>query len=135
MTDIYKYAAQNGLRFPSDRGELTAEDLFDLPLSARIGFDLDNVAKAVNNELKACGEESFVSTAINPKKKPLEVALDIVKDVIATKQAQNADALARQHKSEERRKILDALSAKKDQALTAASIEDLEAKLAALEDA
>ena len=111
MTDIYKYAAQNGLRFPSDRGELTAEDLFDLPLSARSGFDLDNVAKAVNNELKACGEESFVSTAINPKKKPLEVALDIVKDVIATKQAQNADALARQHKSEERRKILDALSA------------------------
>lgn len=133
-TDIYKYAAQNRLLFPSNRGDLTLQDLFDMPLSSRSGFDLDNVAKAVNNELKACGEESFVSTAAtNPKKKPLEVALDVVKDVIATKLALNAEALARQHKAEERRKILDAISTKKDQALTSASIDELEKKLAALD--
>lgn len=133
MTDIYKYAAQNELRFPSNRGDLTAENLFDLPLSSKSGFDLDSVAKSVNSELKACGEESFVSTASNPKKKPLEVMLEVVKDVIATKQAENADVIARQHKAEERRKILDAISTKKDQALTAASIDELEMKLAALD--
>lgn len=132
-TDIYKYAVQNRLRFPSDRGDLTVEDLFALPLSSRTGFDLDNVAKAVNTDLKSCTEESFVVTEHNPRKKPLEVALDVVKDVIATRQAENAEAIARKHKAEERRKILDAISTKKDQALSASSIDDLEKKLAALD--
>lgn len=87
-----------------------------------------------NAELKECGEESFVSTATNPRKKPLEVALDVVKDVIATKQAQAAATLARQHRGEERRKILDALTTKQDQVLSAASVEELNAKLAALDE-
>lgn len=134
MSDLYKYAAQNALRFPSVRGSLTAEQLFDLPLTSKDGFDLDGVAKTVNAGLKACGEESFVSTTANPQQKMLEAALDIVKDVIATKQAAAAALLARQTKATERRKILDALEAKKDQQLTSASIEDLEKKLAALED-
>lgn len=134
MDDIYKYVAQNGLRFNSDRGALTVEQLFSLPLSSKTGFDLDSVAKGVNADLRACGEESFVSTAINPRQKPLEIALEVVKDVIATKQKANAEALARTHKAEERRKILDAISNKKDEALSAASIDELEKKLAALDD-
>lgn len=134
MDDIYKYAAQNGLLFQSSRGALTAEQLFDLPLSSKSGFDLDNVAKSINTELKACGEESFVSTATNPRQKPLEIALEVVKDVIAIKQKANAEALARTHKAEERRKILDAISNKKDEALSAASIDELEKKLAALDE-
>ena len=133
MTDIYKYAAQNTLRFPSDRGALTVEQLFTLPLSSKSGFDLDNVARAVNAELKACGEESFVATSTNPMKAVLEVALEIVKDVISTKQAANSEALARQHRTEERRRLLDAIASKKDQALSAASLDELEAKLAALD--
>jgi hypothetical protein len=28
MSDIYKFAAQNQLRFPSSRGDLVVEDLF-----------------------------------------------------------------------------------------------------------
>lgn len=58
----------------------------------------------------------------------------MVKDVIATKQKANAEALARTHKAEERRKILDAISNKKDEALSGASIDELEKKLAALDD-
>ncbi len=133
MTDIYKYAAQNALRFPSVRGFLTTEQLFDLPLSNQTNFDLDNVAKAINAQLKACGEESFVSTAANPKQDVLKVALDLVKDVIATRQKTAAEALARQHRSEERRRLLDAIAAKKDQVLSAASLDELEKKLEALD--
>lgn len=134
MTDIYKYAAQTGIRFPSIRGDLVLEQLFDLPLSSKSGFDLDSVAKEINGALKACGEESFVSTMNNPRQKPLEIALEVVKDVIATKQAVNAAALAKTHKAEERRKILDAINNKKDQQLSASSLEDLEKQLAALDE-
>lgn len=132
--DIYKFAAQNGIRFNSTRGLITVEQLFQLPLKAAGGFDLDTIARTVNNELKGMQEESFVEVSTeNPRKKELEVGLEIVKDVIKTKQDENAAQVNRLKKTAERKKILDALAAKKDQALSAASIEDLEKQLAALE--
>lgn len=104
-------------------------DIFDSYLAA-----FPQGSKAVHRQIKSTGEESFVTNAAaNPQQKALEIALDIVKDVIATKQAANAEALAKTHRAEERRKILDALSKKKDDQLSAASIEELEAKLAALD--
>lgn len=134
MNDIYKFAAQHALRFPTVRGTLMVENLFQLPLTSDSGFDLDTIAKDVNAELKAAGEESFVTSKVDPRKRPLEVMLEILKDVIATKQAQAAALLKRQEKAAERRQILDAIGAKKGELLTASSLEDLEKKLEALED-
>jgi hypothetical protein len=132
---IYKIAARNKFRFPSVRGDLSVEQLFELPLKSATGFDLDNVARTVNTELKALSEESFVEDTVStPRKKTLETALEIVKDVIKTKQEENATRLSKAKKAEERKKILDAIGAKKDQQLTQASLEELEKKLAALEE-
>lgn len=136
MADIYKIAAQRSLRFPSTRGLLSVENLFEMPLKSKGGFDLDTVARSINNDLKEKTQESFVDDpATDPEKSKLEIAMAIVKDVIATKQAENKAALNRQHKATERKAILDAMAAKKDQALSAASLEDLEKKLAALDEA
>lgn len=135
MSEVYKYAAQKGLRFPSCRGELTVEQLFLLPLKSKSGFDLDSTAQTIYSELKSSEQESFVEEATaSPRKKELEISLDIVKDVIKTKQDENKAQLAKTQKAIERKKILDALGAKKDQLLTQASVEDLEKQLAALED-
>lgn len=132
--DIYKFAAQNKLAFPSRRGELTVSDLFDLPLKSTTGFDLDTVAKAINTQLKGVTEESFVAEAVaDPKQELLATALAVVKDVIATKQAENKAAREKAERAVERRKLLDAIAAKKDAALTAASMDELEKKLAALD--
>lgn len=134
MTDFYKFAAQNMLRFPSTKGDLTVEQLFHLPLTSKGVANLDNVAKTIYNELKAFGEVSFVEdTSANPRKEALTVALEIVKDVIATKQAENRAALAKSNRTAERKKILDAMAAKKDETLSKASMEDLEKQLAALD--
>ncbi len=131
---MYKFAAQNRLRFSSVRGDLMVEQLFDLPLKSQSGFDLDSVARGIANELKAMGEESFVEdSSANPRKRILEVSLEIVKDVIKTRQEENSARLTKAKKTEERRKILDALASKKDQQLSESSIEELEAKLEALE--
>jgi hypothetical protein len=131
---VYKYAAQNRLRFESVRGDLTVEQLFELPLTSRTGFDLDTVARTVSTELKSLASESFVNTEkTDPRQRPLEVALEIVKDVIKTKQEENDARLNKAKKAEERKKILDAIGAKKDQQLTQASLEELEQKLTALE--
>jgi hypothetical protein len=134
MSDIYKFAAQNQLRFPSTRGELTVEDLFSLPLKSPNNFDLDTVARTVNAELKSVMTESFVeSPKPNGQQERLNTMLDIVKDVIKTKQDETAAALAKQNRSIERRKILDAIAAQKDQTLRTSSVEDLEKRLAELD--
>lgn len=132
--DIYKFAAQRKLRFPSVRGDLCVEQLFDLPLKSAGGFDLDSVARGINTKLKVAGEESFVEdVTVDPQKQALSVALEVVKDAIKTRQEENAAKMNRLKKVEERKKILDAISAKKDQQLTAASLEELEKKLAELD--
>lgn len=132
--DLYKYAAQTRLRFPSAKGQLTAEQLFDLPLRSIAGADLDSVAKGINAQLKQAGEESFVEdTSADPKKTALKAALDLVKDVIATKQAENRAQLAKAQKAVERKKLLDVIAAKKDEQLSKASLEELERKLAELD--
>lgn len=134
MSDIYKIAAQTGLRFSTNRGDITVEQLFHLPLKSQSGCDLDTTARTINNELKSVTEESFVEEAKpDPRKTQLEVSLAVVKDVIATKQAENAAELAKIHRSAERKKLLDAIAAKKDAALTTASMEELEKKLAELD--
>jgi hypothetical protein len=131
---MFKFAAQNKLRFPSNRGELSTENLFDLPLKSASGFDLNSIAQWINKELKATGEESFVEDiTADPRRKALEVSLEIVKDVIKTKQEENALRLNKVMRAEERRRILDAMSAKQDQALSAASLEELQKKLDALD--
>ena len=133
-TDIYKFAAMTKLRFPSSRGELTVEQLFQLPLKSQSGFDLDTVARGINTQLKGMTEESFVEdVSADPRKTALTVSLEIVKDVIATKQAENRAAAAKVARAAERKKLLDVLAAKKDEKLSQASIEELEKKLAELD--
>jgi hypothetical protein len=132
---MYKIAAQNKIRFASVRGELTVEQLFDLPLKANSGFDLDTIARTINGELKGMSEESFVEDVeSNPRKRTLEVSLEIVKDVIKTKQEASQAALNRHKKAVERKKILDAIGAKKDSQLSSASLEELEKQLSQLEE-
>ena len=132
--DIDEYAGQKGLRPPSDRGSLTVEPLFQLPLQAAGNADLDTVARAINTRSKAVSEESFVEQAVpDPAWEGLAVALQVVENVIKTKPAETAAELNKIKKAAERKTILDAIGAKKDAALTAASLEHLEKQLAALD--
>lgn len=134
MSEIYKFAAKNILRFPSKKGELTVEQLFQLPLKSQSGFDLDSVARGINAQLKGVSEESFVEdTSADPRRQMLLVALDIVKDVIADKQAENRAIVARTQRAIDRRKLDDLIAAKKDEKLGQVSLEDLEKQRAALD--
>lgn len=133
--NIYEIAARSKFRFLSNKGLLMTEQLFDLPLSSKSGCDLDNVARAVNTELKAVSEESFVDATPNARKTELTTMLEIVKAVIASKQEDAAAAQKRHTKTIEKRKLLDAISMKQEQQLTEGSLEELMRKLEALDEA
>jgi beta-glucosidase-like glycosyl hydrolase len=128
--NLFEAAARGKYRFTSAKGQITTEDLFDLPLTSKNGFDLDMVARSVNNELKAASEESFVTT--NRRNTELENKLEIVKFVIQLRQAEKAEAADRAERLARKRKILDAIENKENQQLSEASLDDLRQQLAEL---
>ena len=107
---MFEKATRLKLRFASNKGDLTVENLWELPLQSRTGFDLDNVAKTANNELKSLSEESFVSTTNNPAKNLAQLKLDIIKRVIEVKIAENEEQRNAAQKSAERQRLLEALN-------------------------
>lgn len=130
--NIFEAAARKKLRFESVRGSLPVEVLFDLPLTASNGLSLDAIARTINGALKELTEESFVETTTNPLKGELELKLELVKFVIADKQARLAaerDAAARKA---EREKLLAILATKEEAALNALSTEEIRKRLEAL---
>ncbi|BCJ47509.1 hypothetical protein GCM10010168_18670 [Actinoplanes ianthinogenes] len=114
---IFEKATREKFRYPSTKGLLTTEQLWDLPLTAKSGFSLDDVAKAVNAELKAIDTESFVATETNPAKATLETKLEVVKHVIAFRLAQDEAAKAAAAKKLEKEKLLEILGRKQDAVL------------------
>lgn len=130
---IFEKASRQKFRFPSAKGELTVEQLWDLPLLVRTqGIDLNSVAVALNSELKALGEESFVQTGSNPKRALAATKLDLVKYIISVKQNENAAAEKRVETAQQIHELEELLHSKKKDALQGLSQEEIEAKLAAL---
>lgn len=132
MSDIFATASRKKFRFASERGDLTTEQLWDLPLTSKNGFNLNAVAIAVHNELKDLAEESFVEVSSNPRRRELEDMLEVVKRIIAVKQDEAKAATERVAKQALKRKLQEAIEAKEGEALLGASLDDLKAQLAAL---
>ena len=131
-TSMFVTASRKKFRFASERGELTTENLWDLPLSSKNGFNLNSVAIAVHTELKSLSEESFVEVSTNPRRNDLEDMLQIVKYIISVKQGEAKAATELVAKQAMKRKLRDAIEAKEGEALIGASLDDLKAQLAAL---
>ena len=131
--NIFEAATRKALRFATDRGPVTVEQLWQMPLQSKNSFDLDSVAKTVNAKLKGFAEESFVTTTNNnPAKAEAELALEVVKHIIAVKVAEAAEAAKAIEKSQTRQKILSVMAEKQDEKLKEMSVEELQKQLDAL---
>ena len=137
--NIFEKATRNKIRFPSARGDLTVEQLWDLPLvakptsvHARDSVDLDTVARTVNKSLKEVTEESFVNTKPHPDRSKFELQLEVVKHVIGVKQAEEAAAKVKADKAAERELLVEALARKQTDSVNNMSEEEIRARLAAL---
>ena len=129
MKNIFETATRKKLRFPSDRGDLSTEQLWDLTLP-----DLDAIARDVNKALKGVTEESFLDTSPHPDKPRFTLQLNILKHVIDVKQTEAQAMLDRAKRAEKRRKLTEALEVKDDQAIQKKSRAALEKELAELDD-
>lgn len=136
MTDLFLNASRKAYRYSSKVGLLTTEQLWNLPLTSATGkANLNDVAVALSDEIDTLGAKSFVSTAsTDPRKADLNEQLDIVKFVIATKQAENAKEADRRARRDKREKLLNAVEAAENRELGSKSVAELRAELAALDD-
>ena len=133
MENLFLQATREKFRFESPKGDLSVEQLWDLPLTSRTGFDLDTVAKAVNADLKASNEESFVNVNNNPAVSRLQAKLEVVKAIIEVKLARAEATKKRVEKAAERQRLMEVLHSKKDQELQGLSVEEIERRLSQLE--
>jgi hypothetical protein len=125
---MFEKAAQLKLRFESPKGLLTVEQLYDLSLDA-----LDSMARAVNTQLKAQVEGSFIPNKKNTTDNVLELKLALLKHIIVYK----ADKETAKKKAVEKRAQLEMLkdiqARKATEALTAASLEEISQMIKQLE--
>lgn len=126
---MFERATREKFRFPSSKGELTTEQLWELPLTARNKVDLESVAQAVNQELKAASEESFVAVNRNPAKVVLEQKLELIKHIIAVRLEEQEKAKKSAQNKAERDRLLQILAKKQDEELEGMSKEDIEKRI------
>lgn len=134
MPNIFESAARIKLRFASMRGELTVEQLWDVPLRSRDDFNLNAIAKTANRALKEISEESFVATSKTPEHARRELAMEVVKHIIGIKLVEEVRAEERAAKRQEKEKLLQILAEKQDGKLSELSEKELQKRIAALED-
>jgi len=133
--NIFEQASRQKIRFSSNKGDLTTEQLWDLPLTSKTQFDLDTIAKTVHASLALVSTTSFVTQVSDPAKSRLELAMELVKHVIAVRVAENQAANDRAKARAERDRLINVLADKQDQALREMSADEIKARLADLEKA
>ena len=130
--DLFKTAARKKYRFDSIKGQLDAEQLWDLPLTSKTGFDLDTIAKGINRELKAQTEDSFVTPVNSARSTELENKLAIAVHVIETKQAENEATRNAATKLTERTRLVEILEIRNQEELLKLSPTEIQARIDAL---
>jgi len=113
---MFEKASRLKLRFQTPAGTLSVEDLWDLPLTSKVGHaNLDDLAKGLNRAVSE-SEESFVEKPA-PKNASNVIAFELVKHVIKTKLEERDAAKDAADKKEKRAKIMAIMAKKQDAAL------------------
>ena len=125
-------ALEQKWRFPSKRGPLTIEDLFDLPLTKNNGLNLDTVAIEINNQLQEKqGTTSFVESTVEKTVEitKLDTMLEIVKSIIKQRQEENKVKVQKAEIATKRKQLQALIDQKQAEAFASLSLEELQQQL------
>lgn len=131
---MFEQATRQKLRFDTPRGQISVEDLWDLPLTSGAGKpNLDDIAKAAHRELRSSAEtESFVTPASTAGSELLQLKFDVVKHVIDVRVAERNAAAEAAKRRETKQRILEIVAMKEDESLRGKSLEELKAMAEAM---
>jgi len=128
--EIFEQASRRKLRFDTTKGQLTVEDLWDLPLTTTkpLATSLDDVARSLHRQLRNEDTISFVtpSAGVDTDK---QLAFEIVKYIIDVRMAENEATRTRQAKAAQKQKLLEIIAEKQDTDLRSKSVDELMAMI------
>lgn len=132
--DIFESASRLKLRFPSPKGLLTTEDLWDLPLTSSTGkANLDTIACTLHAEIESQPKVSFViNKAASAADKTAKLALDVVVRVIEVRLAENEQKQQLDARREKKQQLMALIAQKENEQLAGSSLDDLRAMIAQL---
>lgn len=119
MSSIFEKASRQKLRF-THKGQCNTEDLWDLSPTA-----LNTIYQGLANEFKSASEPSLLDTKTTADTL-VELKLEVVKHVFATKKAESNAKVLEKAKEDQKQKIKDIIARKKDNALEDMDLADLE---------
>lgn len=129
---MFNKAARQKLRFQTSAGNLSVEDLWDLPLSSTVKkVNLDEIAVGLYNELSNKKTLSFVGKS-SKDDETTQLKFDIVKHIIDVKMEENKKTLAERDLAAKKQKIMELIAHKETEQLAGQSLEDLRKQLEAL---
>ena len=115
----FKLASQLKLRFQTNKGLLSSEQLWDLTLS-----ELDDLAVKFENDYKESGKKSFLVKRTN-KDVVSKLKFDITLDILQTKVDESEAESKRLENKAHNAKILSLIAEKQNEELKTKSISDL----------
>lgn len=122
---MFDKATRLKLRFESNKGLLSVEQVWDLSLTA-----LNEMAKSLSRQVKAAetDEEDFIGTKSNVDSE-LQLRFDVVKHIIGVKLKERDESASAAERKANNQVILELIQRKKQQELEGKSVEELEALL------
>ena len=128
IEQLFIKASRQKFRFASHKGQLTVEQLWDLPLRPRSANSvcLNTIAQIChNNDLNQQGELDFVN-GTKADNSVFQDKFDIVMHIISVKKAEEQAVRDASAKREQKQKLLGILSNKKDTELQGKSAEEIQ---------
>lgn len=126
---IFEQASRLKLRFETNKGFLSTEDLWDLSLTS-----LDSIYRVINKKLKEETEESLITTR-SKSNKELDLKVEILKHIVKVKQEEAELKKARQERLNELELLRNLKQEKQMDALKGMDLESLNKRIAELEEA
>ena len=123
---MFDKATRMKLRFTTDRGFLSVEDIWDLTLT-----QLNNLAKSLRKKLKEGEEEDFLNTK-SESDTTEKLRFDIVLNILETKKTEKAEREQAEEIKGKRQKLLGLIAEKQDAALRDKPVDELLKELEAL---
>lgn len=128
--EIFKQASKKKLRFSTNRGVLSVEQLWDLSKEEirQLVIKAREAAKKSSGEIND-SELSFLDSPVKTKATDDELRFEILKDIYLTKKSAEEKAQKKAEVKANNKKLLEIIARKQDEALEKKSIKDLEKML------
>lgn len=115
----YKLITRLKLRFPTAKGYLSVEQLWDLSLE-----ELDKVVVSLEDNYNKSSEKSYIVKA-SEKDAETKLMFDVALDILQTKMEEKNEQKRSYEIKKHNEKILELIDKKKDEELSNLSIDDL----------